>query len=1581
MKKLLGILLFVTALFGAEADVKPFVYDGVADQQAQYEYMLKYKLYGYEYLKIGQNDTIPDKSGWNGSAIKVEMKHAVVLGGPILTAGPVDVGNGDQFTGPVRGTTFSMGNDNNSTFAGKWCFETPLSTDVQNIIKRSEGTVSCDSVPVAPVGLKMPTIEFPDTTKINITVGDRGKEYVEIPDVPTYDLYVNSIKTGTEDTLYFRMKNKGTLTRVFVKEDISFGNHTVVQVVYASPAGDSVITQDKFRGNLLFYTQEDFNIRNTDYSFLQGTYISKKKINLISNINFAGQLLANELEIGDNFSGKNFRFVKFNPDTINVNLEQYGGLMENDSTVILPIELSDTTDIDVYFAYCFNLKDGVDTSDFNIPPAFPICGFDTVSAVIPVGSKTPSIPIQINVKKDTLADENEYLIMHIDSISGAILPDGETQGDLKIKIIDYDYKKYFGFDTNQVFVTYENYTGFVDTIKVLNASSNLRYTLDSSAAGRYELDSITGVLTLKEELDFETMQKDYIKVTITDTANKKKTDILSINILDVNEKPELDDVTFYLPENVPIPSIVGTLKATDPDQNSSFTQTEYELLTPSQTFQIDPKSGRITATKLFNYEKDDSVYVLTVRVYDKTDVKLADTAKVTIKISNVNESPSFGKDDTTFVIKENTPAGFIGNVTATDEDGDSLTYKIIGTVPFKIDTATGDISSTRPFDYEKEKNFTFKVEVTDVKGNTDTITVKVIIDNVNEPVYVRDTTFTIDEGKVGELGKVTGVDEDGDSIKYSISNTDNYSISSTGTITLVNPFDYEQTKYDTLTVYVTDGEFTDSAKVVVKINNVNENPVLQQNDSLKVPENCKNCIVGIITATDPDGDTITYTVKEPGFTIDSTGVLKLTDPLDYETTKEVPITIIAKDPNGGSDTMTYVVKVTDINEPVHTKDTTCTVKENYTGNVCKITGTDEDKTPVKYIVTDTTNYSIDSTGQLYIKNPIDYEKKTKDTVKVIVTDGEYSDTATVIIRVLDEDEIPTIKTWDDEKPKDTVKTNDPDHKFDWELCEGTKCTRGEEFPHIRKDTTIKVCNAKKTKCDSIVVLYNDKPPVVILTNTKSTDALIDYITIEEQADDKIYVNKKDNELTVTVRDTVKKTEKRFNIEVKLDTLPTKDIKIKEYNYLIDESLAQYTPIGGGLVEAKETINDNGTVITLTKIVDKNGDPVDTTQTVSYTKKVNGKDVVVSYKTDNLTGQKIGDYEVSYMIDSCTKVTYTVDDKKKIVKNKEGNIAYTITYEYTDDFGNKASSKVEIVFDDIPPKVEILNPDASQTFHTNAIPVKWTVNGEVQDTLTLQRLEQGVNWVIRRYVDKAGNVSADTVMVLMKEAKAIAIELVNPVTKVNQDKVDSFYSENKKFDKQYTISILKGDEKPDPVGVGLKVDIALPSVSPTGGLATLDDIVKNGMIPVDDKGNIVGASTKGIPVDEYVEQHCTEDFRREYKKNGLKLPLYDVTYNLHLWVYTNNANYVNDFNIEYKLNDEDEVSSAGTVTMVIDYIADRDGNVNAKNGHALGTGAYLVQLYSKSTAIYRCEFKNQKAGDKIIKKEYNLKSFGYKRPNK
>ena len=1533
------------------------------------------------------------------------------------------------------------------------------------------------------------------------------------------------------------------------------------------------MNQDQYRGNLMFYSNNVISFDNMDYAPIQGSFISTDSIFLGRNVNISGQLLTNKLEIGNDIDGKNFRFVKFDPDTIDVKLDKYGGLIENDSTVIIPVELSDTATIAVYFRYCFDLKDGVTVEDFNIPPTFPVCGIDQSKEVsIPIGSKTPSDPIKVNVKVDTLT-ENEYLVIKIDSISGAILPDGKTEGELKIKIIDAP-NSHVEFDTTVVYKFNENDTGVVDLIKVLNKTENTKFYLDSSWTDRYTLDSITGELKLvKYPLDYEATMVDMIKVTLKDTGNVEVSRLIPIDVIDVNEAPSIKDTTFTLAENLPVPSIIGVLSVTDPDKKTDFRENLFKIVEGDASFAID-NNGRITSSKIFNYEKDPAEYTIKVMVYDKYNpTTLFDTATVTIKIGNTNEGPKFNTKDTTFFVDENTAPGIIGSVPAIDEDGDKITYKIVGTVPFTIDTA-GNISSTREFDYEKETGFIFKVVASDgtlsdtvkvsvrvnnvnepcevkdttfsikenttgkignvnatdkdkdsifgtikysisdsvnyqidkdgnvfvkipfnyedkkvdsikvyitdgkfedtatvvvkvidvpedivitgkidpVKENTElgtpvgvitgkdgdstdvtysinttdfkidpitgvittnsnidyetkseypvtvtakytdgskkdtTFTIKVI--DVDEPVHAKDTTFTVPENTTGEIGKVTGEDEDGKPVKFTCDDSVHYSIDSdTGILRLVDPFDYEKAKKDTVNVIVTDVNGNkDTATVIINVKNVNENPELQPNDTLTVPENCKSCIAGIITAIDPDGDPIKYAVKEPGFTIDSDGVLKLTEPVDYEKTHAVTVTVITKDPSGATDTAAYKIRITDINEPVHVKDTTCSLKENYTGDVCKIYANDNDGTAPKYIVTDTIDYSIDSTGRLVIKNPIDYEKKTKDTVTVIVTDGEFYDTAQVIIRVIDEPEKTEITGVDYGPKKDTVKTNTPEHNIEYQICEGDRCEKDTASVTVHKDTTVKVCNEKKTSCDQVVILFNDAPPVVTLTNAKSTDVLIDYITIEEQKDDKIYVNKKENKVTVTVRDTVHKAETKFDVTVKLDTVPTKDIKIEEYNYLIDESRATYTAIGNNLIEVSEVISVGGNNITITKIVDKTTmEPVDTVQTVTYRKRVDGKDVIVSYKTDNLTGQRVSEYEISYMVDSCTKVTYTVNDRNEVVKNKEGNIAYNIAYDYVDDFGNKASATVEIIFDDIPPKVEILEPGPMEYFNTNAIPVKWTVNDEIQDILTLQRLEKGVNYIVRRYVDKAGNVAADTVVVLMNEAKYIDVEIINPVTEINQDKVDEYYSGGHKYNdkKPFEVKIVdpKNDTIPDVIGVGFKVDIVLPSVSPTGNVSTLSDIIKNGEVPVDDKGNIVGASNLGIPVEKYIDENCTDGFRQDYQKNGTNIPLYNVKYNLHLWIYTSNANYVNDFEINYDIDSKTEANEASMVNFVIDWIPEKDGNVKAANKQSIGTGAYLVKLHSKSTSTYRCGFKNQKAGDKIIKKEYSLKSFGYKRRNK
>lgn len=101
----------------------------------------------------------------------------------------------------------------------------------------------------------------------------------------------------------------------------------------------------------------------------------------------------------------------------------------------------------------------------------------------------------------------------------------------------------------------------------------------------------------------------------------------------------------------------------------------------------------------------------------------------------------------------------------------------------------------------------------------------------------------------------------------------------------------------------------------------------------------------------------------------------------------------------------------------------------------------------------------------------------------------------------------------------------------------------------------------------------------------------------------------------------------------------------------------------------------------------------------------------------------------------------------------------------------------------------------------------------------------------------------------------------------------------------------------------------------------------------------------------------------------------------MWVWTTTANYVNDFNVEYTLNDQETTSEAGTVQMVVDWLSDKEGAVRAKGGKALGTGSYITKLYSKSVAKHRCDYKEQVKGDKTVKKEENMKTFGYKRPTK
>ena len=142
--------------------------------------------------------------------------------------------------------------------------------------------------------------------------------------------------------------------------------------------------------------------------------------------------------------------------------------------------------------------------------------------------------------------------------------------------------------------------------------------------------------------------------------------------------------------------------------------------------------------------------------------------------AQTNSAPQFPSSETgTRTVDENTPwYQNIGDpVVATDPDDDKLTYSLENarTSPFTIDRFTGQLQTGAPLDYETQATYTAKViaadrlEPDDPSRATDTITVTINVNNVDEPGKVSLTWTRLQVGAQVEAsltdpdGNVSGV--------------------------------------------------------------------------------------------------------------------------------------------------------------------------------------------------------------------------------------------------------------------------------------------------------------------------------------------------------------------------------------------------------------------------------------------------------------------------------------------------------------------------------------------------------------------------------------------------------------------------------------------------------------------------------------------------------------------------------------------------------------------------------------------------------------------------------------------------------
>lgn len=180
-----------------------------------------------------------------------------------------------------------------------------------------------------------------------------------------------------------------------------------------------------------------------------------------------------------------------------------------------------------------------------------------------------------------------------------------------------------------------------------------------------------------------------------------------------NTPPVIADQTFSAAEDISDSDLIGTVVATDNENDEltfSITQNSNDLfsVTPAGSLSLAPGES-------LDFETDPS-HTITVEV---TDGENANSATITINVTDVDENTAPVIDDQTFTAAEDIDdATIIGNIVATDADGDALTYEF--EIPNVFDglfeiSASGELSlaSGKSLDFETTESYQFGVTVSD----------------------------------------------------------------------------------------------------------------------------------------------------------------------------------------------------------------------------------------------------------------------------------------------------------------------------------------------------------------------------------------------------------------------------------------------------------------------------------------------------------------------------------------------------------------------------------------------------------------------------------------------------------------------------------------------------------------------------------------------------------------------------------------------------------------------------------------------------------------------------------------------------
>ncbi|MDA9120194.1 DUF5011 domain-containing protein [Opitutales bacterium] len=468
----------------------------------------------------------------------------------------------------------------------------------------------------------------------------------------------------------------------------------------------------------------------------------------------------------------------------------------------------------------------------------------------------------------------------------------------------------------------------------LGDSGNVNFTLSGN-----------GELQTAREFDFEEIESQSIRVSVSDGQDAFISESFEVSIIDVfeNQSPrDLDSIDIpTVAENSQVGTLVSQFSAADLDGDDLiFKLVNGQGDTDNVLFNLS-QTGKLTTLSVLDFE-ESATRSIRVKVSDPDGESISRQFTIIIEDKDENEGnhpPQNLQSLASITVGENGQIGIsIGSFAATDPDGDKLIFSLaegVGDVDNqKFQLSEGGVLTTLDtFNFEDQEIQQIRVAVSDERGGVITESFEVLIIDQNDfPTGLGASgSLSIQENQpFGTLvGLFSAFDEDGDKLTFSLARgpgdrgNENFTITEDGMLLTATSFDFEEVNVQTIRVSALDGKGGSvSATFEVIILDVFENQPPMDLNSMGIPTIAENREVGAhvthFKAVDPDGDELIFTlVSGEGdsdndlFNLSQTGKLTSVTELDFEESATRSVRVEVSDSHGESISQDFIIRVID----------------------------------------------------------------------------------------------------------------------------------------------------------------------------------------------------------------------------------------------------------------------------------------------------------------------------------------------------------------------------------------------------------------------------------------------------------------------------------------------------------------------------------------------------------------------------------------------------------------------------------------------------------------------------------------------